>query len=434
VISGDPESDAATVLITEQILHYSSFDDVLDQYRRWANGPDTISLRNDQPSAGTAISGEGTVTRDRTNAAIVIGIASTLKVPGPGPAPEVEDARQMAAWLTSHGEVPSHNLQLITSTIAADGTNVPPPPGVIEQAFIRLHAQSSSWPQGAPLRATKLYIFAAGPGFGDSQGGVSLHTADATNKLLAGIDLTRVATEITNMRLFDEVILFSDVPRFIGHQGTSTALQFSPRPTPPVGPAAYLYVFSMQRQLPIGSAGPNSIGRPPFARLAPILLSGLRGAAANERGEVTSHSLSDFIHKDFESTHSEQRPEVRTSSDGEITLCRLANSPSDGADRSAPSGSAPADIANGSSGPADRTAHSIGGDLNLRREADDDELCLNVKGYAAVVAELFLRAGTGEFCFAVYGHWGRGKTRLMRCVGEALAAAGKGYRSIAFSA
>jgi hypothetical protein len=83
---------------------------------------------------------------------------------------------------------------------------------------------------------------------------------------------------------------------------------------------------------------------------------------------------------------------------------------------------------------AERGTFVIGGGLHISREARNDERCLDVDDYADALAELFSRADDGEFCFAVYGHWGRGKTFLMRCTKEALAKLRAGYLVINFKA
>jgi hypothetical protein len=83
---------------------------------------------------------------------------------------------------------------------------------------------------------------------------------------------------------------------------------------------------------------------------------------------------------------------------------------------------------------AKRGTFAIGGELHTSREAGNNERCLNVDDYADALAELFSRADDGEFCFAVYGHWGRGKTFLMRCTKEALAKLRAGYLVIDFKA
>jgi hypothetical protein len=81
-----------------------------------------------------------------------------------------------------------------------------------------------------------------------------------------------------------------------------------------------------------------------------------------------------------------------------------------------------------------KTTAKVGSELHIARKARKDERCLKVEDYAAALAELFSRADEGEFCFAVYGHWGRGKTFLMECTEEALSQLGKGYHVIKFKA
>jgi Cdc6-like AAA superfamily ATPase len=75
-----------------------------------------------------------------------------------------------------------------------------------------------------------------------------------------------------------------------------------------------------------------------------------------------------------------------------------------------------------------------GGMLNTAREAGEEELCLDVDDYAGVLAELFSHGDDGEFCFAIYGNWGRGKTFLARRLQKALLHLNKRYEVIYFSA
>ncbi len=77
---------------------------------------------------------------------------------------------------------------------------------------------------------------------------------------------------------------------------------------------------------------------------------------------------------------------------------------------------------------------SIGSDCHVQKEALLEERCLNVNLYAKVLSTFF-KAAKGEFCFGLFGHWGRGKTYLMKVVSEELR---KGsdphYETIFFSA
>lgn len=76
------------------------------------------------------------------------------------------------------------------------------------------------------------------------------------------------------------------------------------------------------------------------------------------------------------------------------------------------------------------SSFAVGSELHLLKVAEGGAFCLRVNDYAQVLANLF-RAAEGEFCFALYGHWGRGKTFLFERVGDALP---PGYRTVFFSA
>lgn len=79
---------------------------------------------------------------------------------------------------------------------------------------------------------------------------------------------------------------------------------------------------------------------------------------------------------------------------------------------------------------------SIGSGCHIRRNALPEERCLNVHSYANVLSTFFKKAnGCGEFCFGLFGHWGRGKTFLMDMVKEELSKEKKNnYETIHFSA
>lgn len=70
-------------------------------------------------------------------------------------------------------------------------------------------------------------------------------------------------------------------------------------------------------------------------------------------------------------------------------------------------------------------------DLQVSRDAETS--CLRVDEYAKAISELFLKAH-GEFCFGIFGHWGRGKTYLMKRVEATLHRASQKYRCVWFKA
>lgn len=51
----------------------------------------------------------------------------------------------------------------------------------------------------------------------------------------------------------------------------------------------------------------------------------------------------------------------------------------------------------------------------FRREVNPDELRLDVHQHASALSHVFQTA-TGEFCFALFGCWGRGKSTLLKCL------------------
>ena len=76
----------------------------------------------------------------------------------------------------------------------------------------------------------------------------------------------------------------------------------------------------------------------------------------------------------------------------------------------------------------------IGCGLDMNKKAGETEICLNAHDYAEVLEEVFLDGQKDEegFCFALYGHWGRGKTFLMKLIEKRLK--NNKYETIFFSA
>jgi len=74
----------------------------------------------------------------------------------------------------------------------------------------------------------------------------------------------------------------------------------------------------------------------------------------------------------------------------------------------------------------------FGAEDSFIREASSKQSCMKVEKYADALRDFFCNAGSGELCFALYGHWGRGKTYLMKMVRDALVE--KEYETVFFSA
>lgn len=74
---------------------------------------------------------------------------------------------------------------------------------------------------------------------------------------------------------------------------------------------------------------------------------------------------------------------------------------------------------------------SVGGGLNFAREATPEEVCLRANEYAMALKNFFVASQKhGELCFALFGHWGRGKSFLMNLTSKLLT----DYKTIRFSA
>ena len=434
-------------------------------------------------SGGARLPEKGTFI-DSTNAAIVIGIAPFKKAAGNLPS-EVVDARRMERWLLANegGGVPRRNLRLITSGVEQDGSIIGPTIDQLELAFTELYKQRNRGPRRSLVK-TRLTIVATGPGYGERNGRVILQTANDPKQVAIGLELTSVADRFRDSRIFDEVVLFVDVPRLPGHTGTSVEIQF-PSITASVrqGPAAHFYVFSNQY-------GSRSTPSSPL-RLIPTVLSGLASGARNGRGVIDSKSLADYLMGQYRVAGAERAltPEFRQNDDAPIAFSTVRLSGVDRAppeatsasviittesdtplsaeegtilvteggaarvteqsshpppdkDNDVPMGPPAVEVSIDSSKPASRIGPAaaavaqrlFGGGLKLVREAGDDELCLNVEDYANAVAQLYAGADDREFCLAIFGPWGRGKSFLMRRVDRALCALDRGYRTIRFSA
>ena len=402
-----------------------------------------------------------------SSAAIVIGIGSVKTVPLGTLPMEVVDAQSIAAWLlsTDGATLPVDNLQLITST-ADGGVLRSPQIGVIEAAFERIYVRPKSSPSRQSSARNRLTIVAVGPGFAESPVRVNLLAADDNNELTIALELTQIADRFKDSGLFDEVILFADIPRAGGRQWVSSEIVFDESQAQPNATMASLfYAFS------------NHYGRRtsprPKRRFIPTLLAGLEGAARDASGAVTSPSLVKYLQQQYpaESTELPWLPEILSSGPVPIIFSPASReSASSGAtreegnyrvteggdyrvtergDRRVTEGrdepvtkdddgpvAKPSQSSHSAAAPLEPTVEEelYGGRMKYGREAGDNELCLNVEDYANVLGQLFSGAGDGEFCFAVYGPWGRGKTFLMGHVGAALRALQSGYRTLTFSA
>jgi hypothetical protein len=402
----------------------------------------------DASNQGSRVAANGVITRDSTNAAIVIAILP-LRKSADSPPVEIREAYEIVRWLTSAGAVPERNLRLITSEVIPNRDVMGPEPQEIETAFRALYAARAEGRPSNTLVRNRLYIVAIGPGWGDRAGLVTLLTPNQI-----GVELTGLADQFRDERLFDEVVLIADVPRLPGHTGTSTPIRLaSGLPREPSEPAEHFYAFSNR-------FGPRQTAHTE-KRFTPILLEGLAGKAKDASGIVDAYSLGQFIEREYAQEKDPRlHPEFRLGSGppllffrpplaGEAAILEGSDAVAGEADRhiqpapdDVPIEPGTGDLSIESEAPSNAidpgaAAAAIGlrgGGLKFAREAGEDELCLNVDDYASALAQLYASADDGEFCLAVFGPWGRGKTFLMRRVDVALSALGHGYRTIRFSA
>lgn len=80
----------------------------------------------------------------------------------------------------------------------------------------------------------------------------------------------------------------------------------------------------------------------------------------------------------------------------------------------------------------------IGSRVNFSRLASSDEATLGVDNYANVLTKLFRGADDKDFCFGIFGPWGRGKTylvdRMVQKLRETQPESGPDYQIVRFSA
>ena len=79
-----------------------------------------------------------------------------------------------------------------------------------------------------------------------------------------------------------------------------------------------------------------------------------------------------------------------------------------------------------------RNGRYLGDRSNYRRDATEQEECLNIKSYASVLTRFF-SSTNDDVCFGLFGHWGRGKSTLMKRVGNSLIGEHQ-YEVVRFSA
>ncbi|HZM44918.1 MAG TPA: hypothetical protein VFC14_08815 [Burkholderiales bacterium] len=250
---------------------------------------------------------------------IVVGI-NTYPDIAPLAGPE-KDAQEFYDWLVSEdgGDVPSDRVDKIVSSDfqpAPPGAAVRKPTDEIARAFDQL--QSESFRLGLPKRlGRRLYVFAAGHGAGlpfqndPDRSDAALLLADA-NMGNATHVMTKIrALYFLNAGIFDEVAVFMDCcrlpvsltpvyPSYLN--ANSVELLESERRT--------FFAFATKWGLKTREKPFNGITRGVFTT---ALMAGLKGAAANDDGTITSSSLRNYllVHmKDLLTPAEQQDPDI----------------------------------------------------------------------------------------------------------------------------
>ncbi|HLA11936.1 MAG TPA: hypothetical protein VJ023_15225 [Pyrinomonadaceae bacterium] len=232
---------------------------------------------------------------------IVVGIAiypgiSTLQ------GPEL-DAEEFYDWLTSPtgGDVPSNRVDKMVSSAfqpAIPALPVSLPAQEVAQAFDRLHAQAFA--TGIPKRlGRRLYVYVAGHGAAlpftadPDQSDAAFLVADATL-----FNATHVMTKVralyfVNAGIFDEIVVFMDCCR--------NYLNVTPNYPSYVNAVSIgnlgnerrtFFAFATKWGLNAREKPFNGVTRGIFTT---ALIAGLKGAAANPDGTITSTSLRNYL-------------------------------------------------------------------------------------------------------------------------------------------
>ncbi|HEY0083186.1 MAG TPA: hypothetical protein VGB61_10375 [Pyrinomonadaceae bacterium] len=213
------------------------------------------------------------------------------------------DAEEFYDWLTSPsgGDVPSKRVEkIVSSTFQTAGPASPArlPAQEVAQAFDRLHAEALG--TGIPRRlGRRLYVYAAGHGAAlpfaadPERSDAAFLVADAT-KFNATHVMTKVrALYFLNAGIFDEIAVFMDCCRI--------PLSLTPNYPSYVNAAAMdtlenerrtFFAFATKWGLNAREKPFNGVTRGVFTT---ALMAGLRGAAANPDGTITSTSLRNYL-------------------------------------------------------------------------------------------------------------------------------------------
>lgn len=205
----------------------------------------------------------------------------------------VEDARKVHKWLTTKGNVPPANVNMVITRQPANPADPSPREFELRKPFndlLQLAAQRPGY-----LLGRRLYIYVAGHGIspGRQRGGAVL-SADASSVDFANLFVSGWLTELRDAGYFAETVLWFDccMDRY------STVPPSYPS-IPSAGgqsaPGPNFTAFAAPRPLKAAEVmlpGPNPVASGAFTW---ALLDGLDGAAADRFGSINGDSLESWL-------------------------------------------------------------------------------------------------------------------------------------------
>jgi hypothetical protein len=231
--------------------------------------------------------------------AVVVGLSRYPEL-GDLDGPE-NDARAFHDWLTQRAGVPAEHTKLIVSSDfvppATTALKARPTSERIEEAFDELcevARQNDARMEGLKV-GRRLYIFLAGHGFTPSGDEAALLMANATPGRTYHVPGRPYANWFLRAGFFDEVILFMDCCRERYPQAPLRVPPYIDLTDPSaVDRSRILCGFAtkwsrLSREKPM----PDGKVRGVFST---ALMAALNGAAVDERGEITAHSLGDYLY------------------------------------------------------------------------------------------------------------------------------------------
>lgn len=247
--------------------------------------------------------------RNSDHYALIFGIRDypafrASKLEGP-----VDDAKDFRNWLVdpNGGNVPVKNVKCITSrqTIRNKGPNTPSAPTSatdarpaeydIEREFRRFHDavyRSKEKRLGSRI-GKRLYIYFSGHGFAPERDESAICAANfSANETGSHVLAKRHAEWFANAGAFEEILLFTDSCRRSEQKIQSNWKSEALPPVPGTEPTRELYVYAAPYDQETREVLKNGARRGSFTL---ALLEGLRGAAADQDGNVTAESLQAYM-------------------------------------------------------------------------------------------------------------------------------------------